>query len=286
LLPRLEARVRGYRRAGAVVALSGGVDSAVVTALAASALGARRVQAVTAVSPSYPGGELEVAREIATFLGVVHRTIETGEVEREAYARNDGLRCYHCKVELYTVLSKVASTAVDGTVVLAGANADDATDFRPGLLAADQLGVHNPLLEHGVGKESVRAVARRLGLPVSDRPAQACLSSRVAYGVRITPDLLARIDRAERMVRTLGFAEVRVRHFGDRAAIEVAPNEVDRLRSDSRLPALLFRLRALGWSEVVIEADGYRPGSMNATLSDRAEVAFTLDQIRRRPARR
>ena len=286
LIPRLEAGVRGYGGTGAVVALSGGVDSAAVAALAARALGAHRVQAVTAVSPSYPAGELEVAREVAAFLGVVHRTVETGEVEREAYARNDGLRCYHCKVELYTVLSKVASTAGDGTVVLAGANADDATDFRPGLLAAEQLLVHNPLLENGAGKDAVRAVARRLGLPVADRPAMACLSSRVAYGVRITPDLLARIDRAEGTVRALGFAEVRVRHFGDRAAIEVSANDVGRLRSHPGLPAVLSGLRALGWSDVVIDADGYRTGSMNATLPDRAEVAFTLEQIRRRPARR
>jgi uncharacterized protein len=212
--------------------------------------------------------------------------VQTGEVEREAYARNDGLRCYHCKVELYTVLSKVAAEAGADTVVLAGANADDAADFRPGLLAADQLGVHNPLLEHRVAKDAVRAIARSLVPVVADRPAMACLSSRVAYGVRITPDLLARIDRAERSVRTLGFDGVRVRHFGRRAAIEVASGDVDRLRSHPGLLDLLSDIRSLGWSEVVIDADGYRSGSMNATLVDRGVVAFSVDQIRRRHVRR
>jgi pyridinium-3,5-biscarboxylic acid mononucleotide sulfurtransferase len=204
---------------------------------------------------------------VAASIGVDHHTVATGEVGREAYARNDGLRCYHCKVELYTVLANVAARGSHDAVVLAGANAEDAADFRPGLAAAEQLGVRNPVLELGMGKDRVRAVARWLGLPVADKPAMACLSSRVAFGVRITPDLLARIDRAEGAVRGLGFDTVRVRHFGDRATVEVEPRDVDRLVAHPELAALLASLRSLGWSDVKIDPRGYRPGRMNDTLT-------------------
>ena len=267
-LERLVAAVRSYGRTRAVVALSGGVDSSLVTAVAARAVGAAEVLAVTAISPSYPEGELEAARAVAVFLEVQHRTVATGEVEREAYARNDGLRCYHCKVELYSVLSRIASQFGAGdAMVLGGANVDDATDLRPGLAAGRQLGIRNPLLELGVGKDAVRAVARRLRLPVADKPAMACLSSRVAFGVRITSSLLGRIDRAEAEVRRLGFQRVRVRHFGDRASIEVDRRDVGRLRSHPDTPRLLERLRGMGWTEVAIDPEGYRQGSMNATLT-------------------
>jgi pyridinium-3,5-biscarboxylic acid mononucleotide sulfurtransferase len=268
LLSRLEAEVVAYGATRAVVALSGGVDSSVVTAVAARVLGAVRIIAVTALSASYPAGELDSAREVAKVLGVEHQTIATGEVEREAYARNDGLRCYHCKMELYTALSRIASEyGGPEVVVLGGANADDARDLRPGLLAGRQRGVRNPLLELGMGKDDVRALARRFALPVAEKPAMACLSSRVAFGVRISSDLLGRIDRAERAVRALGFATVRVRHFGDRATIEVDADEVVRLQSHSDLPQLLAGLRAMGWAEVDVDPLGYRQGSMNATLT-------------------
>jgi uncharacterized protein len=269
LLGRLEATVRSYRASLAVVALSGGVDSSLVTAVSARAMGAHRVMAVTAVSPSYPAGELETAREVSALLGVEHRTLATGEVEREAYARNDGLRCYHCKMELATALARIAAEfGGPDAAVMGGANADDASDLRPGLLAGRQRGVRNPLLEQGVGKEQVRSLARELDLPVADKPAMACLSSRVAFGVRITAELLSRIDRAEGEVRRLGFQTVRVRTFGDRATIEVGADEVGRLRAHPDLAALLARLRSMGWPEVAIDPDGYRQGSMNATLGD------------------
>jgi pyridinium-3,5-biscarboxylic acid mononucleotide sulfurtransferase len=267
LLDRLEATVRSYGAARAVVALSGGVDSSVVTAVAARALGAGRVLAVTAVSPSYPAGELHAAQEVAALLKVGHHAIATAEVDREAYARNDSLRCYHCKVELYTSLSRIASGyGGPDTAVLSGANADDAVDLRPGLLAGRQRGVHDPLLERGVNKEQVRSLARSLALPVAEKPAMACLSSRVAFGVRISADLLGRIDRAEAEVRRLGFDLVRVRHFGDMATIEVDPKEVGVLTSHPDLPALLARLRSMGWAEVRIDPRGYRQGSINVTL--------------------
>lgn len=262
-LERLERRVRGYGPARALVAFSGGVDSATVLAVAARALGAHAVTAVTAISPSYPAGELEEARQVAASLGLAHREVATREVEREAYARNDELRCYQCKSELYAVLARLAADTGPDAAVLAGANADDARDFRPGLLAAAQRGVHNPLLEEHLGKAEVRAVAAALGLPVADKPALACLSSRVAFGTRITPGLLARIDRAEAAVRSLGFRQVRVRHHGDRATVEVEPEAVERLVSHPGLPALLAELRALGWAEVAPDPRGYRQGALN-----------------------
>ena len=266
-MPRLEARIRSYGATDALVALSGGVDSSVVLAVAARALGSRRVTAVTAVSPSYPSGELQGAREVASFVGVEHRVVETGEVEQEAYVRNDALRCFHCKTELYATMACIADLR-DGphTAMLAGANVEDRDDFRPGLRAAHQFTVRNPLLEEGLSKAEIRGVARVLQLPVAEKPPLACLSSRVAFGVTITPELLARIDRAEQTVRALGFEQVRVRHFGQRAMIEVPGPDVDRLNADPRLPDLLLTLQSMGWAEVAVDPAGYRTGSMNATL--------------------
>jgi uncharacterized protein len=273
-LGRVVWRVLSYGADRAAVAFSGGVDSAVVLATSARALGVGAVRAVTAVSPSYPEGELEQARRVAGSLGVEHRRVDTGEVLREAYARNDATRCYHCKMELYTTLRRLRSMVTEpGAVLLAGANADDLGDFRPGLRAADELGVRNPLLEEGVGKPMVRAMARRLRLDVADKPALACLSSRVAYGIRITPELLSSIDRAEQAVRALGFDPVRVRHRGEAATIEVDPSEVARLTTDQRLPDLLRTITQLGWDEVSVDPDGYRAGNMNATLIDMAQLS-------------
>lgn len=266
ILRRLEGRVRSYGAPRAVVAFSGGVDSAVVLATATRALGPDAVTAATAVSPSYPSGELEQAREIASWLGVAFMDLRTREVEGEAYARNDAQRCFHCKTELYSTLELAAGAVGPGVVVLAGANAEDSDDFRPGLRAAAEFGVRNPLLEEGLGKVEVRSVARVLRLRVADKPAMACLSSRVAFGVRITPELLARIDAAEHRVRALGFEPVRVRHHGATATIEVDPEQVERLRRHPAAEGLFRELRAMGWGTVDVDPSGYRPGAMNATL--------------------
>jgi uncharacterized protein len=268
LLARLERRVRTYGPRRSLVALSGGVDSSVVSALASRALGRDSVTAVTAVSPSFPAGELETARRVAQDLGVRHRVIETREVEREAYARNDLQRCFHCKAELYAALVRLAAREATARMsVMAGANADDVGDFRPGQRAADRHGIRNPLLEEGVAKAEVRALARRLSLSVAEKPALACLSSRVAYGIRITSGLLARIDRAEAQVRQLGFDPVRVRHLGRMASIEVAPPQVKRLLAHSDFPKLAGSLRRMGWGRVEVDPRGYRTGSLNPIAS-------------------
>ena len=255
----LEDRIRGYGDR-ALVAFSGGVDSSVVLALAARALGPGRVEALTAISPSYPAGELEVAARTASDLGVAHRSVRTHEVEREAYARNDELRCYHCKAELYGVLGRLVRTAIPETVVLAGANADDLDEFRPGIWAGERAGIRNPLLESSVGKATVRSIARTLGLRASDKPALACLSSRVELGIRISPELLARIDEAEAIVHALGFEVVRVRHRGVSATVEVPAGEVDRLLAHPDRDAALRAVAELGWAEVAVDPNGYRPG--------------------------
>jgi pyridinium-3,5-biscarboxylic acid mononucleotide sulfurtransferase len=260
----LEARIHGYGDR-ALVAFSGGVDSSVVLALAARALGRTQVEAVTAISPSYPADELQVAAETASELGVAHRSVETYEVEREAYVRNDELRCYHCKAELYAVLGQIARSAVPHTAVLAGANADDLDEFRPGIWAGERAGIRNPLLEASVGKGTVREIARALGLRVSDKPALACLSSRVELGIRVTPELLARIDRAEALVRALEFDVVRVRHRGRVATIEVPPAEVDRILEHRGLGRVLDAIAALGWDHVRVDPAGYRAGGGSQT---------------------
>lgn len=288
VITMLQRTIESYGADRAVVAFSGGVDSTVVTALAAKALGPKAVTAVTAVSPSYPAGEWEAARGVAAELGVPHRAVRTHEVERDAYARNDAMRCFHCKTELFAAMGKLLSSyATTGAVMLAGANADDAADFRPGLEAARRQGVRNPLLEAGVGKTHGRAIARRLGLTVADKPALACLSSRVAYGIRITPELLARIDRAEQAVRSLGFGVVRVRHLGARASIEVSTEDVARLQAHRRLRELLVEIRRLGWSEVAVDPQGYRTGSLNVMLTEQEllgrPAGFPRKAARREP---
>jgi len=258
----VERRIASYGDP-AIIAHSGGVDSSLVLALAVGALGASSVTAVTALSPSYPAGELELARSVAADLGATHRVVRTREVEREAYARNDEMRCYHCKAELYATLGTIAVSA-DGAVVMAGANADDLDDFRPGLWAGERAGIRNPLLEERVGKALVREIACGLHLRVAGKPALACLSSRVRTGIRITPELLGRIDAAEQEIRALGFDPVRVRHDGDGARIEVPPAEVERLRTHPRLARALATIGELGWSSVRVDPQGYPGGERSS----------------------
>lgn len=247
----------------AVVAFSGGVDSSLVAALAARALGERAL-AVTAVSPALATGELDGARAVAAAVGIAHRTISTDELARAEYRRNDRFRCYHCKSELYEQLGAVAS-AEGYAVVLSGANADDAGDWRPGLRAASEHGVRHPLLEAGVGKDEVRAIATALAVPSAEKPASPCLASRLPYGTEVTPEVLARVDRAEQGVKALGYQVLRVRHYGEVGRIELAEDELGRALAE---PApLLEAVRQAGYRRAEINRRPFRSGSLNQLIS-------------------
>ena len=244
-----------------VVAYSGGTDSTLVAAVAARALRDRAL-AVTAVSPSLAPGELEEARAVARRLGIDHRTVRTREVDKPEYLANGLDRCYHCKTELYDVLAAVAAGA-GATAVVSGANVDDLADFRPGLKAAEEHGVRHPLVEVGFSKAEVREAARALGVPNWDKPASACLSSRFAYGVRISVEELSRVGRAELVLRDLGFRQCRVRVHGDVVRIEVDADQVVRLAEPEARRVVVDALKRLGYRYVTVDLEGFRSGSMN-----------------------
>jgi pyridinium-3,5-biscarboxylic acid mononucleotide sulfurtransferase len=264
LLAELEHAIA--RHESAVVAFSGGVDSSLVAAVAARALGDRALS-VAAVSPAVAEGELEGARRVAAAVGIAHETIATDELARDGYRRNGSDRCYFCKSELYDVLAELAERRGYG-VLLSGANADDAGDWRPGLRAADEHGVRHPLLDAGAGKAAVRALARELGIPSADKPATPCLASRIPYGTAVDPETLARIDRAERAVRALGFPILRVRHHGILGRVEVAAEDLSRALE--REPEIVAAIRGAGYVHAVIDREPFRSGRLNAVLRQRA----------------
>jgi uncharacterized protein len=264
-LVELDARLRGL--GSVVVAFSGGADSAFLLAAAVRSLGADQVAAATAVSASLPERELEDAAVFARALGVRHLTPSTDEMARPGYVANGADRCFHCKAELLHVLAPLA-TRLGMAAVATGTNADDAVArFRPGIRAAAQAGAVTPLCDAGLTKAQVRAASRAWGLVTADKPAAACLSSRVAYGITISPARLARIERAESTLRAtlaeaqLAVRDLRVRDLGDRARVEVDPELVEELRSR---PDLLDVVT--GFDAVEVDPQGFRSGSMNEAL--------------------
>jgi uncharacterized protein len=275
LTTRLAALDADLRSRGSVmVAYSGGADSAFLLAAAARTLGPDRVVAATGYSHSLPAGERDPARELADSLGVELVTPPTHEMEREGYRANDGDRCFFCKAELLDVLTPLA-TQRGLAYVATGTNADDAVaGFRPGIRAAAERGAITPLRDAGLTKEQVREASRRWGLPTWDKPAAACLSSRIAYGVEVTPLRLARVERAEAAVRALlesagvPVRDLRVRDLGDRASVEVdAALLGDTLAAGRELTdELLSAVRVAGFDEAVLDPKGFRSGSMNELL--------------------
>jgi uncharacterized protein len=247
-----------------VVAYSGGADSAFLADVAHEVLGDRAI-AVTAVSASLAPEEREAAAQLARERGWRHREVATFEQEREEYVRNAPDRCYHCKTELFETLAGLIA-AEPGTVVLIGTNLDDEADFRPGQRAARERGVRAPLKEAGLTKQAIRALSRARGLPTWNKPASACLASRIAYGVEVTPERLDRVGRAESFLRSLGFTQLRVRDHGDLARIEVPAEDVARLSSDEVRSSVAAFLRELGFTYVTADLQGFRSGSMNAVL--------------------
>ena len=244
-----------------VVAYSGGVDSTLLAAVAHENLGPNAL-AVTAVSPSLAARELAAATELARDLGWNHRTVATHEIERSEYARNSGDRCYWCKTELFDVLGPVADEMKAS--IATGTNLDDLSEYRPGLRAADERSVRTPLAEAGLSKSDVRTLSAARGLPTADKPASPCLASRFAYGVRVTRDGLQRIDRAEEVLRALGFEVLRVRDHGDLARIEVPADVIERVTAQRA--TIERELKSLGFKYVTVDLGGFRSGSLNASL--------------------
>jgi pyridinium-3,5-biscarboxylic acid mononucleotide sulfurtransferase len=244
-----------------LVAYSGGVDSALLLKVAHDVLGDRAI-GVIASSPTYAPEETEEAIAVAQQMGISLLSIETHEMEDERYVANDRNRCYFCKTELFTQLEPVAKQH-NVRFIAYGVNKDDDGDFRPGQRAAREFGVRGPLKEAGMGKREIRAVARLLGVPVWDKPAMACFSSRIPYGSKVDLASLQMIYKAEKLLRELGFRQVRVRHHDKVARIEVERAELPRLIEEDVSRVVTDGLRKIGYSYVTVDLMGYRSGSMN-----------------------
>jgi uncharacterized protein len=244
-----------------LVAFSGGIDSTVVLKIAHEQLGERAL-AVTAVSPTFPKIELDGARHVASEIGAQHELVHTDQLEVPAFVQNDATRCFHCKTDLYQLLNGLREPRASLWIV-DGTNLDDLGDDRPGIKAAREWGVRSPLVEASLSKSDVRALAQALGLSNWDKPAAACLSSRIPRGTPITIDSLRRVEQAEDILQAEGFRHVRVREHGEIARIEVGAEEFARLNQPDLRAHISSRLRKIGFRFVCVDLEGYRPGGIS-----------------------
>ncbi len=251
------------------MAFSGGVDSSYLAYAAHAALGDGAL-AVTAVSPSYPESHRQVALQVVAEFGISHRFVETREMANPDYRANRPDRCYHCKTELFHVLGALRGE-LGFDAVAYGINTDDTGDFRPGHRAADEQGVLSPLLDADLSKQEIRDLSRAAGLPTADLPASACLSSRLPYGTEVTPERLRQVEDGEQALRDLGFRQVRLRHHGAVARVEVAPEELHLALDPAMARRISDAIKPLGFRWVSLDLDGYRTGSLNEVLQIQSE---------------
>lgn len=244
-----------------LVAYSGGIDSTVVLKVAYDQLQARAV-GVTAISPTFPAVELDAATRIAQEIGVRHELVQTDQLQIPAFTENDASRCFHCKTDLYRLLGKLRETRTPA-VIADGTNLDDLGDDRPGIKAAREWGVRSPLVEAGLTKADVRMLAKDLGLSNWDKPAAACLSSRIPRGITITREKLSRVEQAEEVLRAEGFRHCRVRDHGEIARIEVGQDELPQIMDRERGARISRRVKELGFRFVTVDLEGYRPGGVS-----------------------
>ena len=250
-----------------LIAYSGGVDSTFLLKSAVYTLGSENVLACIGIGPSLAASQHNQAVEMAKAIGANIREIPSDELDDDAYSANKADRCFHCKSHLYGLLRKVAE-AEQIEAVLCGCNFDDKDDFRPGNRAAKVFGVRSPLMEAQLTKADIRELSRKLNLATADIPASPCLASRVSYGLEITEQRLRQVEDAEGYLRSLGFVELRVRHHGDIARIEVRPDQVEKITSQEIRPKIIEKLKVLGFKYITVDLQGFRSGSLNEALTE------------------
>ncbi|MFN3966112.1 MAG: ATP-dependent sacrificial sulfur transferase LarE [Endomicrobiia bacterium] len=257
---KLKSFIRKFKKV--IVAFSGGTDSSLVLKLSVDSLGRKNVIAVTSISETFPKIDRYFARIISKKLKVKHIFIKTQEFQNEQFVKNPVDRCYYCKKELFTKIKKIAKKFNIKTI-FDGSNYDDLKDFRPGRIAVKELKIISPLIENKIGKKEIRKLSRVLGLPTWNKPQMPCLASRIPYGCPLDKNVLKKIDSAENYIRKMGFKDVRVRHLGDTARIEVSKEKIPLVLNKKVREKIVRKLKALGYKYITVDLEGYRTGSLN-----------------------